>query len=294
MPTAPATIPARCEALRERGFEFLLTSTPVNLASYDLAPFGVALEPVPFLAPNPYGWDTESFIRLFHSMDTHVFQGRGLTMPNWVLVDHALMSSGLMVIGLRGERMAEAGKAFGLGPMELSVLGGLAAEAEERGYDGPIPIASYCAAPTAHPDHRVGWSLCSVMPRSGLAFLAKALALGAFRARFLSGTTQYDNLALRVHTKFGPARVRAAVVDIHTAAHTLVYETDLGPWLGTEPGLDPGTEPTRLVAAHDHVEHGELQRMIDEGSHVVTILPPGLLIQGDERLVPVHITEKAA
>ena len=290
-PLTPAWISDRCGALEAQGFEFFVVATASNLAQFDMAPFGIPLKPVPFLGPNPHGWDTNTFVRLFHSLDTLVFAGRDLTMPNWVLVDHALLSSGLVIVACRQDRFDEIGRAFDLTPDERFTLSSLKAEAADRDFDGPIPVASYIAAPTADPGRRVGWSLCSIVPRSGLAFVVKGLALAAYRTRFLSGTTQYDNVALRVHTKFGPARMRAAVVDIHTAAHTLAYETNLQHWLTDAGSAEEVPEPTWLVSATDSDRHAELQTMIDAQSHTLTILPPGVIVREDGRFVPILATD---
>ncbi len=99
------------------------------------------------------------------------------------------------------------------------------AEADRLGYEGPIPVAGYCASPT--PDRRawVGWSLCSAIP--GLGTVAKGLGLLAYGARTLTGVTQFYDPALRVHRKFGPMRLLAAVLDLHPVHHTMAYRTDV-------------------------------------------------------------------
>jgi hypothetical protein len=121
--------------------------------------------------------------------------------------------------------------------------------------------------------------------------VVKGLALAAYRTRFLSGTTQYDNVALRVHTKFGPARMRSAVVDIHTAAHTLAYETNLQHWLTDAGSAEEFPDPTWLVSATDSDRHAELQTMIDAQTHTLTILPPGMIVREDGRYVPILATD---
>jgi hypothetical protein len=287
----PASIPSRCKALQSQGFEFFIVATAPNLARFELCPFGVPLKPVTFLAPDAYGWQTDTFLRLFHSMNTHVFGGRGLAMPSWVLVDHALLSSGLLVVACRAEELAELGQALELTADQRSVLGQLMAQAADEGFTGPIPVAAYCAAPSADPERLTGWSLCSVVPGAGLAFVAKGLALKAYGARVLYGLTQYDNLALRIHAKFGPARIRAAVVEIHTAPRSLVYETNFRQWLSTGSATTPTMVPTWLVSATDTGRHAEMQEMIDAREHALTILPPGIMVRGPERLVPILVSD---
>ncbi len=287
----PQWIADYCSELRSCGLEFYAVATSQSLATFDMLPLGVKLNPVPIFAPNPAEWDATCFLKLFHSMDTHLFAGRGLTMPNWVLMDHVVLSSGLVVIAADPHRLEELGERFELTEDERFVLASLRSEAEDMGFSGPIPVASYCASPTSDPAMRVGWSLCSVIPRSGLGFVVKGLALAAYRSQFLSGSTQYDNIALRIHTGFGPARLRAALTEIHTAPHTLVYESDLRAWFKSTPLKDAYPEdhpqPTWLVSATDTKRHIEMQEMIDSRTHTLTILPPGITICGSERVVPI-------
>ena len=86
------------------------------------------------------------------------------------------------------------------------MLPAVLAEAQRLHYDGPIPVAGYCAAPTPAPGAWVGWSLCSAIP--GLGTVAKGLALEAYRAKTLAGVAQFYDRALRVHRKFGPMEMR--------------------------------------------------------------------------------------
>jgi hypothetical protein len=208
-------------------------------------------------------------------------------MPNWVLVDHALLSSGLLIAACEQERLDTIALASGLREVLTSLVG----DATAGGYTGPVPLAAYCAAPTADHDRWTGWSLYSVVPGSGLAFVTKGLALRAYGARVLAGVTQYDNMALRTHTKFGPARIEAAIVRLHTARASLVYSTDVRRWLDGHADPGSGVPPTWLVSADDSDRHAEMQRMLDTRSHTLTILPPGIIVRDGEPLMPVLVTD---
>lgn len=288
---SPEETAARCHDLRSYGIDYFVVSTAPNLASFDTEPLGVKAKPVPVFEPNPYGWDTDSFLKLFHSMDTHLFAGRGLAVPSWVVLDHAVLSSGLIIAACDQASFDALGGKFRLGEDDRFVLTSMKAEAADLGFTGPIPVASYCAAPTADPGRRIGWSLCSVLPRSGLGFLIKALGLRVYGVDCLSGTTQYDNMALRVHTKFGPARLLSALSEIHTAEHTLVYQTDCRAWFAGGGYDERESEPSWVISATDSECHTEMQAMIDAKSHSLWILPPGVIVEEGDRRVPILVAD---
>lgn len=283
----PTALSHAAQSLRAHGFEFYLVSRTTILKQLDHAPLGVPVTPLHFLQPDSNDWHTADFIRLFHSMNTHAFRARELPMPPWVMVDHGLLSSAFMIIACEREALAELARDPSWSERQREVVANLIAEAGQLGFDGPIPVAAYCAAPTADRDRWTGWSLCSVLPRRGLAFVAKGLGLGAYRTRFLDGVTQYDNSALRIHTQFGRLRIRAAVVDLHSAPHSLLYETDVVRWSQEDADHDAEEQPTWLVGATDAAKHAEMHEMIYSGTHVLFILPPGLIVDGSQTLVPV-------
>ena len=291
--TTPTLLANRCNELLTQGFQFFVVASQPNLDRFDLRPFGMPVTPLPFLAPDRHSWSTDVFLRLFNSMNAQAFGPRGLELPNWVLVDNVLLSSGLFIAACDPQRLDMIAEALPLTPEERGVLARLVGEASATGYAGPIPVAAYCAAPTADRDRWVGWSLTSVVPRSGLAFVTKGLALRTYGAATLVGVTQYDNLALRIHTKFGPARIEAARVGLHTAPNTLVYATDVCRWLDGRADRGPGATPTWLVSAADAERHAEMQQMLDARTHTLMILPPGIIIQDDECVVPVLVTDYA-
>ncbi|WP_249012067.1 hypothetical protein [Conexibacter sp. DBS9H8] len=293
---------SRCAELADLGVQFFVAAAPANLANFNLTPLGVDLTPLPFLAR---GWRHDDLLRLWNQMDAYAFGPREMPMPNWVLVDHALMASGLIIAACDQANLEPILTRFRVGPNERHILELVLADVHAQGYTGPVPIAGYCAAPTAQRGRWMGWSMCSAIPHAGLGFAVKAIGLETYRAEVVTGVTQYDNLSLRAHVKFGPARIEAATVDLHTAAGSFVYATDVTAWRagaatparplssdGTpavDAGASPG-EPTLLVAAGDRARHLELQATIDAGRHRVEIIEPGLIIADGQSLVPVRIT----
>jgi hypothetical protein len=285
--TTPAGVKSRCSELTALGVEFFLAASPANLACFDLAPLGVSLTPLPFLTAQ---WRHDDLLRLWNQMDAYAFGPREMPMPNWVLVDHALMSSGLIIAACGEDRLEAILERFGVGHSERGILDLLLGDIHAQGYTGPVPIAGYCAAPTADRGRWMGWSMCSAIPHAGLGFAVKALGLEAYRASVVTGVTQYDNLSLRSHVKFGPARIEAAVLDLHTAPGSLVYCSDIDAWRSGAAANQTAAEPTFLVPADDRARHLELQSMIDAGDQRLEIVEPGLVLSGGKSLIPVRVS----
>lgn len=290
MQTTPAGVKDRCSELIELGVYFFMAAVPANLAAFELTPLGVTLKPLPFLTP---GWNDDDLLRLWNQMDAHAFGPREMPMPNWVLVDHALMSSGLVIAACDPDRLDGILGRFGVADHERGILDMVLADAHAIDYAGPIPIAGYCAAPTAGRECWMGWSMCSAIPHAGLGFAVKALALEAYRAKAVIGVTQYDNLSLRSHVKFGPARIESAVVDLHTAPASLVYSSDIEAWRTcTETAADAAAaEPSFMVSAWDKQRHAELQELLDSGRKRLEIVEPGMVVRDGEYLVPVRVID---
>ncbi len=285
MDSTPAGVQSRCSELSRLGVQFYLAAAPANLARFEMAPFGVPLTPLAFLDGD---WRHDDLLRLWNQMDAYAFGPREMPMPNWVLVDHALMSSGLIIAACAESALNGILERFSVAEGEREILNLLLADVHAQGYTGPVPIAGYCAAPTADPDRWMGWSMCSAIPHAGLGFAVKALGLEAYGAQVVTGVTQYDNLSLRSHVKFGPARIEAAVVDLHTAPGSLVYSSDIAAW---RRGVSPSApEPSLLVSATDRAGHLGLQARIDTGSERLEIIAPGMIIADGEYLVPVRVT----
>jgi hypothetical protein len=150
------------------------------------------------------------------------------------------------------------------------------------GYDGPVPIGGYCAAPSAAPGTWVGWSLWSLLPKAGLGRAVKALALAAYRTRRLDGVTQYDNHALKVHTRFGRTRIMVATVPFHTSPGSFVYENDLTLALD-----DTHQQPTFLLDPFDYERQRAMQKTIEAGEADFYVLSPGHLVDKGATMVPI-------
>lgn len=271
----PAGIADAARALLDDGYELWLASNETVIKTLELAPCGVPIAPLDFLGPYERSWKLEDLMRVYNVLNATAFGPKGIPLPNWVMIDLGLLPSAFLLVTLPKERVAaeltdprhsDADRAR-IGQVLPAVL----AEAQRLHYDGPIPVAGYCAAPTPAPGAWVGWSLCSAIP--GLGTTAKGLALAAYRASTLTGVAQFSDPALRVHRKFGRMRLLAAVVDLHPVPGTMVYRTEVFADDDTGAG---SPEPTMMLDAHDSAAHRALQDRLDAGAEIA-ILSPGLV-----------------
>jgi hypothetical protein len=285
MALAPTDIAATAARLLDQGFELWLASNGTVLPELNLTPCDVPVTPLDFLGPYERAWKLEDLMRVYNILNATAFGAKGIPLQNWVMIDLGLLPSAFMLItlpvaaavaALTDPRRSDAERER-IGQVLPAVL----AEAERLGHDGPIPVAGYCAAPTPNREAWVGWSLCSAIP--GLGTTAKGLALEAYGARTLTGVAQFYDPALRVHRKFGPMQLLAAVLDLHPVTHTMAYRTEV---FASDPDAE-AAEPTLLLASRDLDAQRELQRKLDAGTHELFILSPGLV---DDR---VPILERA-
>ena len=273
MPLSRADIAAQAHQLLVEGYGLYLASNGPVLAELNTAPFGEALTTLDFLGQAPADaeeWSVADLMRVYNVLNATAFGDKGIPLQNWVMIDLGLLPSAFLLVTLPPERArAAADEERGYASERArtgQVLGAVLAEADRLGYDGPIPVAGYCAAPTPVSGGWVGWSLCSAIP--GLGTTTKGLGLEIYGARTLTGVAQFTDQALRVHRKFGRMEVVSAVLDLHPVPHTLVYRTDVF-------SDDGEGAPTVWMEARDLAFQREMQVKIDAGTSRYYVLSPG-------------------
>lgn len=273
------------QGLIGQGVEFHLASNQTLRSHLNETPYGHKLSWLDFTDTTDRGWSTAEFLNLFNVINGIAFGDRGIPMPQWVMVDLILMPSAAVIASLPLDTFAEMVERSTF-PFDTDVKHHLRVVQENiktSGYRGPVPVGGYCAAPSAASGAWVGWSLWSLMPKVGLGQAVKALALSAYQARKLDGVTQYDNSALKVHTRFGALRILVATVPFHTSPGSFVYESDFTGAVG-----GPGTtEPTFLLDPFDYERQNAMQKAVETGQSAFYVLAPGHLIQGGATYVPI-------
>ncbi len=282
MPLTRADIAAQAHQLLVEGYSLYLASNRAVLAQLETVPFGVPVTTLDFLAVGPDEWAVADLMRVYNVLNATAFGDKGIPLQNWVMIDLGLLPSAFLLVTLPLERARVAASEERGYASERArtaqVLGAVLAEADRLGYDGPIPVAGYCAAPTPVPGGWVGWSLCSSIP--GLGTTTKGLGLEVYRATTLTGVAQFTDQAIRVHRKFGRMEVVSAVLELHPVAHTLVYRTDVHD--------DDGEQtPTAWMDARDLEFQQAMQAKIDAGTSRFYVLSPGF---ADNRVPILEVT----
>jgi hypothetical protein len=271
------------QGLTALGVEFFLASNETLRDHLTVRPYGYELNWLDFTDTADHGWSNREFLNLFNVINGIAFGDRGIPMPQWVMVDLILMPSAAVIASLPQDKFADMVERSTF-RFDTDVKRLLRAEQEKMrasGYTGPVPVGGYCAAPSAAPGTYVGWSLWSLMPAVGLGQAAKALALSAYRARKLDGVTQYDNSALKVHTRFGPLKILVATVPFHTSPGSFVYESDFTTVCEAE------AEPSFLLDPFDYERQAAMQKSIEAGETEFYLLPPGHVAVDGKTYVPI-------
>jgi hypothetical protein len=271
------------QKLLGHGLEFYLASNETLRPFLNEAPYGHKLTWLDFTdTTEDKGWDTGEFLNLFNVINGIAFGDRGIPMPQWVMVDLILMPSAAVIAALPQSSFTEILETSAFDEDAKRHLRAVFSKAKQSAYNGPIPIGGYCAAPSAAPGTWVGWSLWSVMTNVGLGRALKALALSAYQAQKLDGVTQYDNSALRVHTRFGRLRILVATVPFHTSPGSFVYENDF-----TVPVSASQPEPSFLLDPFDYERQRAMQKAIEARESTFYVLPPGHLGKDGKTSVPI-------
>jgi hypothetical protein len=223
-------------------YKLYLATNPAVQSGLNLRPFHIGVQPIDFYADSFEFRDYEyeitkllAFVRLAHSMSSGDLMR---VMPRWMLVDLALMPSGVL-LALAGQDEVNS-KALDLergrcevpyahGREHAAMLRDLLQIAHDRQYDGPLPVAGYAAIPTLLPGCWVGGSLWwSLVPGQKLGYTVRRIALECYRAEREIGVTQFANTkALRAQRGFGRLRVTHTNLAVHPQPGTFVYEVDL-------------------------------------------------------------------
>ncbi|HMV68880.1 MAG TPA: hypothetical protein PKA64_18675, partial [Myxococcota bacterium] len=163
------------------------------------------------------------------------------------------------------------------------------------GPDDLTPVAEALCVPSATPGTWVSVSLASVLPGLGLGLACKLLGLVACGARRALGVTQYDNPALRTHTRLGPLVIVEPTVPLHSRPDaTFLYEItrpDIG-W-----HVDPlvGHGAPDILHDPDALQASDTVRSLHAAAVAagrrLVVLPPGMWTDASSRRIPLAFFE---
>ncbi len=222
------------------------------------------------------------FVALVHRLDALTFGPVGLRMPGWVFYDCAVMPGAVM--GLcrpAGEVPPWVRDALGVPP----------------GYDGPVPLSTLIAIPTAEPDAWLLYTLChidAIAPGAspgGLEALTLVFGLRVFGISLLYGTVQWRSPRLPTFARLGPLEIITAWTPAHDNPRTLTFRAHLSERaldlvLAGAPTHPDSPPPTHMLDVDDDAELQRVQADVERGVPWAVVGPPH--VSGSYTLVPVR------
>jgi hypothetical protein len=251
---------------------------------------------MPFLNVAPFGKKLSTFVienendTAFHEAyllsNSLSFKSPNLKMPNWVLIDCALMQSAVVGFMRPVSDIPEALLTYYRNDptVDLAKL-------------DHIPVSGQVAASAIGGESLIGISLFSLGRETDntkkLGLYTKALAMEVYKAasyEVFCGIAQYDNPAIKIHGRFSSRmEIHQPMVPLHPGKDmTLIYKmkVDYDPHRLDEP-LDP-VEPTFWLNARDLTAKKEMQAGIKDGNSYA-IVPPHSVLRNGEVLLPVLV-----
>lgn len=240
--------------------EPFVVATAANLDRFDLSPFGIDIAPEARI--DALKTASASFLDALKHLDEATFGPEGMPMPRWMFFGGAELPGGIVGLGKKTDGLTKEARNLLRIPAD---------------HHGLVPYSMFIAIPTYETGVWLGHNLASLsglLPKenlSGLGSLTKALGLRVFRATGQVGVTQWDSVALRVHTRLGPLALLTAWTPAHSEAWSLTYRAVVNEetlrHLARDPqGRVPHPDPTLWVDSQDQETMRNLQSEIEEGA----------------------------
>lgn len=166
------------------------------------------------LVKNPLYIEQLEFCNLIMDIEGRAFQGANMAMPRWVFFDCAVMPGFVVGFAHRLETLPES----------LKKVFGKPIQGEW------VPLSLFISIPTIQPSSWVAHNLTSINSLLskkdrlyGLGFLTKAFGLWYNNISTLFGMTQWENLALKLHSHYGNLEILTAFTPVHSHPRTVTY-----------------------------------------------------------------------
>jgi hypothetical protein len=259
-----------------------LVARPPVLSAIDRRPLGIEIPSANLFDPQHTSGRT--FIHLVKRLDALTFGPMGLTMPDWVFYDCAVMP---------GAVFGFARPAGAVHPWVRRVL-----EVPD-GYDGLVPLSLFIAIPMAHRQATLVYTLCSVnqaAPGSapeGLWRLTLAGGTAALGRDEIVGTVQWRSPRLGLFSGLGPLELLTAWTPAHDNPTTCTFRCKVDDEARHRLLLadirDIG-DVQRYLDADDHESMRALQAEIEAGRYVAIAGPAE--VRGSETRIPLHVADE--
>ena len=257
---------------------YLIARPPVRSA-VDLSPLGIAITPEHIFDPQRV--QGRVFISLVKRLDAMTYGPQGLSMPDWVFYDCAVMPGAVFGFASRASDLPDW------------VRRGLGVPADHHGL---VPMSMLIAIPMAHRQSTLVYTLCSInqvtpgaapegLWRLTLAAGSKALCLPEMVA-----TMQWRSPRLSLFSGLGPLHLMTAWTPAHDNPATCTFRvatTDGSRSRLLDAELPPTEHIQRYVDPDDEDALRGLQMEIEDGLDVAVAGPTE--IRGAETRVPLAV-----
>lgn len=158
---------------------------------------------------DPLKLQSQNFIEKIYKVDELSFGGQSMGMDKWVFLNCSVMPGFAFGYGIDAARLSDKDQAF-------------------LNASGFTPLSLYIAIPTLKDNIWLGHNLSSLngkleLDLSGLGLLTKLSAMNLFGIKKLQGATQWNSVAIKIHSKIAPMKLLSAYTPIHTHPNTLCY-----------------------------------------------------------------------
>jgi hypothetical protein len=258
--------PAWLTELEKKGYAPYIATSRKLLSSFDTAPFGKPIKT--FLLDEP---DDAPFLEAYLLSNSLGFESPNHKMPNWVFVDCVLLPCAVVGFTL---------------PVEAVPENLLHYYREDKCIDfgklTHIPITGQSGISNIDKKSLTGITLFSLGKHVGnvskLAVYTRVLGFEVYRARACEtyyGITQYDNVALKVHGRFGrEMEISQPIVLTHPGKdNTFIYKMKLEYDPADPVKPHPDVKPTFWLDSRDKAKKQAMMEGIKRGKRYI-IAPP--------------------
>jgi len=191
--------------LIEKQYTVFIAGLASNAKDLNLKPFGIETTFIDVMNK-----ENHVFLNLLNQLDGIAYGNKNLAMPKWVGLDCGLLPSAF--IGLA--KPAEKSDTKILEQFDLSA-----------DYTGLVPISEFCALPKLGNLEMVAHTLACIEPGKGLGLATKVLGLKIYNAQEIFGIAQYNNSAVKLHTKISDLELVSTTAPLHELSEqTFVYK----------------------------------------------------------------------
>ena len=258
-------------------FEWFVLSTQENAWHFNMTPFGAKGKKAAFIdVLNP---KHAGFIELVNRLDGLSYGNKNLAIPKWVQLDCASLPSGIVGLAMTAKDL----------PQDIKERFEI-----ESDYPGLVPVSEYCAIPSAGGSW-IGHTCASLMEGSGLGLFTKVLALAVYQAQRLRGISQYENTAVKLHTRISNLALASAVTPAHGEPwNTFVYQHEVHQDKLESILCSPSEkqDPTLLLDPSSMRQKLDLQKRIEDGESVSILYPGHVYDEHHKLLIPIKIVSK--